>query len=95
MMIKLLPIIPAVYCPWTNQHHSVAACHQLCDYSGLTDRRTMYCKYNLEFLTMFTTVMCPCINRLMDVGSCADQCEFYEGDGKDEIVMGCRYQDGV
>lgn len=93
MMIKLLPIIPAVYCPWTNQHHSVAACQQLCDYCGVVESNKVYCRYDVRPLLIYPTVMCPCINRLMDVGSCADQCNHYEGNGVDEIVMGCSYHD--
>jgi len=35
--------------------------------------------------------MCPCINQLVDVGMCADACDYYEGDGKDEEFMMCSY----
>jgi hypothetical protein len=28
----------------------------------------------------------------MDIGSCADTCDYYEGDGKDEEFMMCSYE---
>lgn len=93
MMVKLLPIIPAVYCPWTHQHHSVAACQQLCDYCGVVESKRLYCRYDVHPLLILATVMCPCINRLMGVGSCADQCNCYKGDGVDLNDMKCSYGD--
>jgi hypothetical protein len=33
--------------------------------------------------------MCPVINRLMPIGSCADECEWYKGDGKEVEFMRC------
>ena len=37
--------------------------------------------------------MCPAINKLMSVGMCADACDYYEGDGKDEEFMMCSYNE--
>ena len=37
-------------------------------------------------------VMCPAINKLMDIGMCADNCDYYEGDGKDVEYMMCSYK---
>jgi len=28
----------------------------------------------------------------MDIGMCADACDYYEGDGKDEEFMMCSYE---
>jgi hypothetical protein len=36
--------------------------------------------------------MCPAINKLMDIGMCADACDYYEGDGKDDEFMMCSYE---
>lgn len=79
-----LSIIKAVYCPLSEQLHSVALCEQLCDhyYNGCIESRLKH-----------PCVMCPVINRLMSVGMCADNCDYYEGDGKDEEFMMCSYNE--
>ena len=79
-----LSIIKAVYCPLSEQLHSVALCEQLCDnfYEGCTEARLKH-----------PCVMCPVINRLMPIGSCADECEWYEGDGRDVDFMRCGYNE--
>lgn len=42
-------------------------------------------------LTTFTVVICPITNEYIHVGSCADECDCYEGDGKDVDGMKCSY----
>ena len=82
-MLNLL-IIKATYCPLSDQLHSITLCEQLCDnfYEGCTEARLKQ-----------PCVMCPCINTLMDIGMCADACDYYEGDGKDEEFMMCSYNE--
>lgn len=40
-----LQIIPAVFCPWTKQLHSIDLCAHLCDWSGDVNDETMECNY--------------------------------------------------
>jgi len=79
-----IPIIKAVYCPLSDQLHSITLCEQLCDeyYEGCTSK-----------LLQCYTVMCPCINKLVDIGSCADGCDYYESDGIEVEYMMCSYEE--
>lgn len=40
-----LPIIKAVFCPWTNQLHDIGMCHQLCDWCGSINDNELMCSY--------------------------------------------------
>jgi hypothetical protein len=45
--MKLLPIVQAVFCPWTHQLHAVGLCADCCDHyvgSGINDD-SMRCNY--------------------------------------------------
>ncbi len=77
-----LPIVKAVYCPLSEQLHSISLCEQLCDnyYTGCLKDKFVY-----------QTVLCPGIISLMDVGCCADNCDYYEGNGKEIDYMRCSY----
>lgn len=37
-------------------------------------------------------VICPMINRIVSVGDCADYCNYYEGDGRDDEGMECSFK---
>jgi hypothetical protein len=37
-------------------------------------------------------VRCPIDFSLTDVGTCADYCDYYEGDGKDEAGVPCSFE---